>query len=112
VLPRRRVPVDLFICTPENWGYIFMLRTGCAEFSRAVVTYAPKMGMRFEDGRLWRGKMPIETREEMDVFRLLGLPYVEPHHRVGNTLFSRGRRDILDEELDERVEETLRGAQR
>jgi DNA polymerase/3'-5' exonuclease PolX len=40
--------------------------------------------MRFEKGRLWRGDNVLPTPEEIDVFRSLGLAYVEPEKRIGS----------------------------
>jgi len=36
--------LDLFMATPENWGLIFAIRTGCAEFSQQLVTQRSKGG--------------------------------------------------------------------
>lgn len=77
------IHVDIFCCTPDNWGYIFMLRTGSAEFMTQVVTHARKIGKRFDEGRLWVSGIPVETREEADVFSQLGLAYVRPEFRHG-----------------------------
>lgn len=81
-----RLNVDLFICTPENWGGILMIRTGSAAFSRKMMTRASLGGwcpddMRFMDGRLWRYGVAIDVPEEADLFREMGLAYVRPEER-------------------------------
>ena len=78
--------VDLFLCTPETWGCIFMIRTGSAEFTRKMVTRKYAGGwcpdhLYFRDGRLWNGGDVLYTREEEDVFDELGLAYVPPEQR-------------------------------
>lgn len=80
--------LDLFLCEPETWGCIFTIRTGPATFSKLLVTqwpggYCPK-GLRFKDGRIWDGDNPepLETPEEIDVFRVLQMKYVEPEART------------------------------
>lgn len=72
-----RIGLDLFITTPEQWGYIFALRTGPAEFNRAWVTQQSKGGLlpdeyQFEGGWL-RGPdgRRINTRNERDFFDLI-----------------------------------------
>lgn len=82
----RDVCCDLFIVTAETWGAQFAIRTGPADFSHMLVTRALRMGMKQEDGRLWRihrdnTKTVIETPEERDYFAALGLPWLEPEQR-------------------------------
>ena len=82
----RKMNVDLFLCTPETWGCIFMIRTGSAEFTRKMVTKKAAGGwcpdhLHFCDGRLWDGDDVLFTREEEDVFDELGLTYVPPEQR-------------------------------
>ena len=78
--------VDLFLCTPETWGCIFMIRTGSAEFTRKMVTRKYAGGwcpdhLYFRDGRLWNGGDVLYTREEEDVFDELGLAFIPPEQR-------------------------------
>lgn len=86
-LAQQDVKLDLFLTTRERWGAIFLIRTGSAEFSAAVMAHAKANNRYFEGGALTIAGVPVETREEADVFRLLGLNYVEPDYR-------RCRRDV------------------
>lgn len=77
---------DLFIVTPETFGAQFVIRTGPADFSHMLVALALRMGMKQDDGRLWRvhrddTKTAIETPEERDYFAALGMEYIEPELR-------------------------------
>lgn len=84
-LVREAVKLDLFLTTAEQWGLIYLIRTGSAEFSQGVMTYVKHRtdyrisegALRDEEGR----SMP--TPEEEGVFRLLGLDYVAPPERTG-----------------------------
>jgi DNA polymerase/3'-5' exonuclease PolX len=87
--------VDLFCPSAERFGWILLLRTGPAEFSRQLVV--PK-GKRTKDNR--PGLMPayikpdngwltyqtsgerIPTPTELSVFDLFGIPFVDPWSRV------------------------------
>lgn len=85
------VPVDLFIATPATWGCVFTIRTGDADFSKMLVTSRRAGGacpgsLLFQNGRVWRGNTALHTPEEMDVFRALGLPFIEPEERSAETL--------------------------
>lgn len=78
--------VDLFITSPEKWGCVYLIRTGSAEWIHKLVTPRKYGGlcpshMRFQDGRLWEGQDLLDTPEEEDVFRALGLDFVEAELR-------------------------------
>lgn len=74
---------DIFMCRAETWGCIYAIRTGSASFSYALMIWAIERHMRFQNGRLLDRGDPIETPEEADVFRTLGLEWVEPEKRFG-----------------------------
>jgi DNA polymerase/3'-5' exonuclease PolX len=82
-----QIKLDLFLCDRDNWGTIFLIRTGSAEFSHAVANRARLMGRPFRNGRLTDGGAglrpphPIATAEEDDVFRLLRLTSIPPEER-------------------------------
>lgn len=78
--------LDLFITTPECWGVNFTIRTGPAEFSQRLVTQRDKGGLLPSDlsvsgARVWRGAEALRTDEEIDLFRLIGLDWIEPKDR-------------------------------
>jgi len=86
--------VDLFCPNIERFGWILLLRTGPAAFSRQLVV---ERGRKTKDGR--PGLLPptlaprdgyltrrvsgerIETPDEQTVFELFGLDYLEPQER-------------------------------
>jgi DNA polymerase/3'-5' exonuclease PolX len=87
------VPLDLFIVLPDrSWGTTFLIRTGPADANGVLVTHEgirnrdgnigilPK-NMRFDEGRLWQSGIALDTPEEEDVFRCVGLPWLKPHLR-------------------------------
>ena len=81
-----RALVDLFITDWDRWGWIFLLRTGPAEFSHWLVKSKRYGGglpsyLRADEGALCRGSEMLVTPEEQDVFALLGLPWMEPSER-------------------------------
>jgi DNA polymerase/3'-5' exonuclease PolX len=76
------IKLDLFLAARDNFGLIYLIRTGSAEFSEAVVTHAKRIGLPCKEGYLRDHGEPQPTMEEPDVFARLGLQYVEPAGRV------------------------------
>lgn len=71
--------IDLFTTTKENWGLIFAMRTGSAEFSHQVLAKGwVKKGFHSVEGMLMRHSQPVPVPEEEDLFRLIGVPWVDP----------------------------------
>lgn len=91
---------DLFITDARRWGIIYTIRTGPGDFSKALVSFARRNGMFVQDGLLHKhlaefdaaGEVKpcpagercmriVETPEERDVFKALGLQWLEPKQR-------------------------------
>lgn len=84
--------VDLFITSPDQWGLILLIRTGPADYSQWVVTYARRrgyhvcggwlrIGLAAHDDSKPCGHQVVPTPEERDVYSALALPWVEPADR-------------------------------
>ena len=82
--------VDLFIVRPPaQWGVIYLIRTGPAAYSQALVTEARRRHFHVAGGALHRGGLGcgiepcevIPTPEEADVYRALGMPFAAPQDR-------------------------------
>lgn len=89
VLVLDRFKIDMWIQPdPATWGVNFALRTGSRDFATWLVTSREKggalpAGMYVRDARLWRcpEPRPLETPEEEDFFRAIGLEWVRPEER-------------------------------
>ena len=76
------VAVDLFTAHAENWGLVLAVRTGSFDFSYHCLAKGwSRCGYRSIDNMLTRGSRQIEVREESDLFRLIGVPWVDPVDR-------------------------------
>ena len=75
--------VDLFcVRPPAQWGAIFAIRTGPADYSARLVTKAKEHGVRCEQGRLVDDEgRPVDTPEERDFIEECGLPFLPPEQR-------------------------------
>lgn len=81
-LLRHNIELDLFICSPKTWACNLVIRTGCAHFSQALACLARARGLRFQDAQIWSGSCSTGVREEEDVFRALGIPWIDPVDRT------------------------------
>lgn len=81
------INLDLFIVTPPaQWGVQFLIRTGPADFSRKFVTKRMYGGMlpsnmQVKGGAIWEGEKMHITPTEMDVFKLIDQPFIDPRLR-------------------------------
>lgn len=76
------IKLDLFFAQEDNWGNIFAIRTGSADYSYKVLASTwVSLGYKSDGGYLFRNGKRYEMKEEVDLFNLLGLRYVEPEER-------------------------------
>jgi DNA polymerase/3'-5' exonuclease PolX len=83
----RGMKIEVFTADPDNWGYIEWLRTGPGDankyvMSRVMYGDAP---YRASDSDWWAGQRRIIVPDEVEMFRLLGMAYVEPANRTEET---------------------------
>lgn len=76
------------VLPPAQWGVIFAIRTGCADFSRWMVTARRYGGacpsfLKVHDGGLYDGAKLLETPEEKDFFNELMITWIDPEARIG-----------------------------
>lgn len=82
------INLDLFLVLQpaQQWGVLFAIRTGPAEFSHWLVTPRKDGGAlpsncRVKDGAVWEGSAIVPMPEESDFFDFLGLGWIEPGQR-------------------------------
>lgn len=76
------IKLDLFFAVPENWGLIYAIRTGSANYSHKVLaTEWVKRGYKSEGGFLTNQGKQVNVYEEKDLFQRLSIPYAEPWER-------------------------------
>lgn len=74
--------LDLFICTPENWGLIFFIRTGSADYSKQMMKRLQAKGYKSDHGQMYRHGVPVDCREERDVFEMAQKAFIIPKFRT------------------------------
>jgi DNA polymerase/3'-5' exonuclease PolX len=81
ILPEK-ITLDLFFAEKNNWGLIYAIRTGSADYSYNVLaTGWVKNGYKSENGYLTRGGRIYFTPEEKDLFEKAGVKWIEPKYR-------------------------------
>lgn len=76
------IKLDLFMCEKDNWGLIYAIRTGSADYSHNVLAAGwVKAGFNSVDGRLFKNGKEVPVYEEEDLFNLIGLEFVHPTKR-------------------------------
>jgi DNA polymerase/3'-5' exonuclease PolX len=83
-LHRHQINMDVFCAVPNNWGYIYAIRTGPAEFSEKVLAWGWKRnGYHGQDGFLRNADEEIiAVPDEKTMFHLAGVQYLEPWRRA------------------------------
>lgn len=92
-LPEVDLQLDLFaVLPPADFGVIYTIRTGSAEFSHWLVTEALRKGFQVQEGQLWKWsvtdqaeriqeRVRVPCGEEEDLFRALGIEYIHASDR-------------------------------
>ena len=76
------IKLDLFFATVSNWGLIYAIRTGSADYSHKVLANGwVKNGFHSKDGMLNRNGKEIAVLEERDLFARAGVKYIDPEFR-------------------------------
>jgi len=73
---------DLLIVPDEVFGAALQHFTGSKDHNVIVRKMAGDKGLKLNEYGLWRGTRRLAARTEKDVYRALGLPYIEPELRV------------------------------
>ncbi len=82
--PGTEVGVDLFVVRPPaEWGVVYLIRTGSAEFSQAIVTRLHRWGLHSDQGRIVRSDTGevLPCGHESTFFRYARLPWIPPELR-------------------------------
>lgn len=79
------VQVEIYVATKENFGYIQMLRTGSADFSKRMFgSQIKKNGYLCSKGFIYRKgcNLVVPVPDERDMWPLLGIDPIMPQFRI------------------------------
>lgn len=82
-LPGEALTIEVFMATPDNFGFIWWLRTGPGEANTAIMRWLHGTPLRFDGGYAVERQTGrrIRTATETQVFDLLGMDWVAPDVR-------------------------------
>lgn len=84
VLLRSDIQVDLRIVEEKSFGAALYYFTGSKSHNVAVRLMAEKKGLKINEYGVFKGVQQVAGRTEHEVFRAVGLPYIEPELRENN----------------------------
>ncbi|MDD5751104.1 MAG: type-X family DNA polymerase [Candidatus Peribacteraceae bacterium] len=76
------IRVDIRFVQRDQWGAALLYFTGSKEHNIALRKRAIQRGWKLNEYGLFEGAKIIASREEADLYRALGLPFVEPPERT------------------------------
>ena len=76
--------LDLFVVLPPaEWGPVFLIRTGSAQFSQAMVTRLHRYNLQSVHGHIEDfDHRPVQCPDEETFFRLARIPVLPPENRA------------------------------
>jgi DNA polymerase/3'-5' exonuclease PolX len=79
-----QIPVDFFQASRSNWFNYLVCRTGSASNNTRIASAAQSKGWKWHPygpGFTDQAGHMVDVESEQDVFRLVGIPYLEPWQR-------------------------------
>lgn len=73
---------DILLCLPNEWVAALVYFTGSKDFGIRLRKMAKLRGMKLNQLGLWRNGRAIPLHSEAELFRQVGMPYIEPKNRI------------------------------
>jgi DNA polymerase (family 10) len=86
---------DIRVIPDDAFGAALQYFTGSKDHNVLVRTMAIKKGLKLNEYGLWKGKKRLASRTEEDVYRALGLPFIEPEIRTAEGEIEAARKGKL-----------------
>jgi DNA polymerase (family 10) len=85
----RGIPVRIRFCTPPEFPTALLFETGTEEFIEALVERASAQNLSLQADGLRTGRKRRALKSERDLFRAIGVPFVEPELRESDDFVER-----------------------
>jgi len=81
--------IDIRFIPKDCLGSALLYFTGSGDFNKNMRSYALKMGYTINEYgiHITKGKRRLNTKTEEDIFKVLGVEYVEPCDRKASYIF-------------------------
>lgn len=73
--------IDFELVSPHSWAFCLLYFTGSMETNKRMRQRAMDLGYTLNQDGLYKGNLSLMAKTEREIFRILGLPYLEPHER-------------------------------
>ena len=83
IVLRSGLQVDIRVVPAQSYGAVLLYLTGSKAHNIALRAMAQKRGLKINEYGVFKGRREIAARSEEEIYRLLGLPYIEPEIREG-----------------------------
>jgi DNA polymerase (family 10) len=87
--------LSVYLTDPERFGSSLLLATGSDAHLQQLLTLAEGQGLRLTDRGLRRGDKTIAAKTEADIYKALGLQYIEPELREGRGEIALARNHLI-----------------
>jgi DNA polymerase (family 10) len=92
---RNGLQADVRVVEDDAFGAALQYFTGSKEHNVVVRKMAIAKGLKLNEYGIWRGKKRLASRTEEDVYKVLGLPYIEPEIRTAGGEIEAAKRGKL-----------------
>ncbi len=106
VVLKMGMAVDLRVVLDDQYPYLLQHFTGSKEHNVALRTYFHPRGIKINEYGIFRGDTLIPCKDEVEIYRALGMQYVEPELREDMGEIQAARENALPDLV---VESDLRG---
>ncbi len=100
VVLRSGLQVDLRVVPPVSYGAALFYFTGSKAHNVAVRKIAVRRRLKINEYGVFRGKSRVAGRTEAEVYRRVGLPYIEPELRENRGEIEAARRKSLPDLIE------------
>lgn len=83
VILKNGLQADVRVVDPSSFGAAAHYFTGSKQHNIQIRTLAVKKGLKISEYGIFKGKKKIGGKEEIDVFKSVGLPFIPPEMREG-----------------------------
>ena len=96
---KNKMTCDVIVVPDEVFGAALQHFTGNKDHNVEIRKLAAEKGLKLNEYGLWRGKKKLAAKNEKDIYRALGLPYIEPEMRTATGEIEAARNNRLPDPL-------------
>jgi DNA polymerase (family 10) len=87
--------LKVYLTDSKHFGATLLFATGAPSHLQALVALAKSEGLKRDERGRWSGRKLVASKTEADIYKQLGLSYIEPQLREGADEIARSRKGTL-----------------